>query len=78
MPRTRISTTVDDALLAEVRALRAGVNDAALLDEALGALRARYREAEIDAAYRRYDDHPLDEADEWGSLLAFREAAGAS
>lgn len=78
MPRTRISTTVDGDLLAEVRVLRAGLNDAALLDEALAALRARHRGAEIDAAYARYDDHPIDEPDAWGSLSAFRDAAGGS
>jgi hypothetical protein len=29
-------------------------------------------------AYASYDEHPLDETDEWGNLAAFREAAGAS
>jgi hypothetical protein len=78
MPRVRLSTTVDEALLARARRLRAGVTDAVLLDEALNALVARYRAAEIDAAYNAYDQHPLDEPDEWGDLASFREAAGAS
>ncbi|MGB5533103.1 MAG: DUF2191 domain-containing protein, partial [Acidimicrobiia bacterium] len=29
-------------------------------------------------AYRAYDDHPIDESDEWGDLASFREAAGSS
>jgi hypothetical protein len=48
------------------------------LDEALGALVARHRAAEIDEAYANYDDHPLDEPDEWGDLASFREAAASS
>jgi hypothetical protein len=39
---------------------------------------ARHRAAEIDLAYAAYDDHPLDEPDEWGDLAAFREAAATS
>lgn len=73
-----MSTTVDGALLADARAFRSGVTDAALLDEALESLLARHRAAEIDAAYRAYDEHPLDEPDEWGDLASFRRAAGAS
>ena len=49
-----------------------------LLDEALAALLARYRAAQIDAAYTAYDAHPIDEPDEWGDLASFREAAGLS
>lgn len=77
MSRTRVSTTVDDGLLEEARRLRSELNDAALLDEALAALLARHRGAEIDSAYAAYDDHPLDEADEWGDLASFREAASS-
>lgn len=58
--------------------MRAGLKDAVLLDEALNALVARIRAAEIDAAYNAYDQHPLDEPDEWGDLASFREAGGAS
>jgi hypothetical protein len=78
MPRVRVSTTVDEDLLASARQARAGVSDAVLIDEALGALLARHRAAEVDAAYSAYDEHPLDEADEWGDLASFREAAAAS
>jgi hypothetical protein len=58
--------------------LRSDLNDAGLLDEALDALVARHRAAEIDASYAAYDDHPLDESDEWGDLASFREAATSS
>ena len=78
MARVRVSTTVDEHLLASARQARAGIADAALLDEALTALLTRHRAAEIDAAYSAYDEHPLDEADEWGDLASFREAAAAS
>jgi hypothetical protein len=47
------------------------------LDEALAALVARHRAAEIDEGYVIYDDHPLDEPDEWGDLASFREAASS-
>ncbi len=78
MARSRVSTTVDEALLANARRLRSGLKDAALLDEALEALVAKHRSTEIDAAYRAYEEHPIDEADEWGDLGSFREAASAS
>ncbi|HVE45859.1 MAG TPA: antitoxin MazE5 [Acidimicrobiales bacterium] len=78
MARSRVSTTVDAALLSDARRLRSGVNDASLFDEALGALVARHRAGERDAAYGAYDKHPIDEPDEWGDLASFREAAAAS
>jgi hypothetical protein len=78
MGRTRISTTVDHDLLQEARSRAPRLNDAALLDAALDALVTRHRSAEIDAAYSAYDEHPLDEPDEWGDLASFRDAAGAS
>jgi len=78
MTRERVSTTVDGGLLADARSLRAELNDAALLDEALEALLARHRASEFDAAYVAYDEHPIDEPDEWGDLASFREAAAAS
>jgi hypothetical protein len=78
MAGARLSTTGDAALLAEARRARAGATDAALVDEALGALLARYRSAQVDASYAAYDEHPLDEPDEWGDLATFRRAAGAS
>ena len=77
MARVRISTTVDEQLLAAAREARSGTNDSALIDEALAALLARNRAAELDAAYAAYDRLPLDAADEWGDLASFRAAAGA-
>jgi len=73
-----VSTTVDEELLTSARRLRSTSTDAALLDEALSALVAKHRAADIDAAYAVYDEHPLDEPDEWGDLASFREAAAAS
>ncbi len=78
MARIRISTTVDSTLLADARSARSGVSDAVLVDEALAALLARHRAAEVDASYAAYDEHPLDEPDEWGDLASFRQAAAAS
>lgn len=78
MTRVRVSTTVDETLLARAREACVGANYATLLDEALGALLRTHRAAEIDRAYVAYDDHPLDEADEWGDLASFREAAARS
>ena len=78
MARKRISTTVDEGLLIEARRVRDGVNDAALFDEALRALIARHRSTRYDDAYAAYDEHPLDEPDEWGDLASFRRAAGAT
>jgi hypothetical protein len=78
MARTRISTTVDAELLEAARSARAGTSDARLIDEALDALLARHRAAEIDASYAAYETHPLDEPDEWGDLATFRKAASAT
>jgi hypothetical protein len=78
MNRIRLSTTVDAELLSSARSVRSGITDAALVDEALGALLARHRAAEVDASYAAYDDHPADEPDEWGDLASWRRAAGAS
>jgi len=78
MPRTRVSTTVDDELLNRAREATGATSDAALLDQALDALLALHRRAEVDRAYAAYDEHPLDEGDEWGDLSSFRAAASAS
>jgi antitoxin MazE5 len=78
MARTRLSTTVDGDLLDGARRVRAGITDAALIDEALRALLVRHRSAEVDAGYAAYDAHPLDEPDAWGDLASFRRAAAAS
>jgi hypothetical protein len=78
MTRTRLSTTVDQRLLDSARGLRPGTSDAALVDEALEALLRRHRSAAVDAGYSAYDEHPLDERDEWGDLASFRRIAAAS
>ncbi|OIN79809.1 DUF2191 domain-containing protein [Mycobacterium malmoense] len=78
MNRIRLSTTVDAELLSSARGVRAGMNDAALIDEALGALLARHRSAEVDASYAAYDKHPVEEPDEWGDLASWRRAVGDS
>jgi hypothetical protein len=78
MNRVRLSTTVDAKLLSSARDVRAGITDAALIDEALGALLGRHRSAEVNASYAAYDEHPADEPDEWGDLASWRRAAGAS
>jgi len=49
-----------------------------VVDESVAALLSRHRAAEIDATYAAYDAYPLNDADEWGDLAAFRTAAGAS
>jgi hypothetical protein len=78
MARARLSTTVDDDLLRAARRVRSGNTDAAMIDEALRALLARHRSAEIESSYTAYDEHPLDEPDEWGDLASFREGAARS
>lgn len=78
MARVRVSTTVDEEMLTEARRLHGDATDATVLDEALRALLARHRSAEIDAAYAAYDDQPLDQPDEWGDLASFRDAAAAT
>jgi hypothetical protein len=75
MTRVRVSTTVDEQLLSKARSLRASATDAVLLDEALRALLLRHRAAEIDSAYEAYDEHPINEPDQWGDLESFRTAA---
>lgn len=78
MARTRLSTTVNADLLADARRVRSGVTDAALIDAALEALLARHRAVQVDASYGAYDEHPIDEPDEWGDLASFRQAAASS
>ena len=58
--------------------MTAATSDAALLDQALGALLTQHRRAEIDRAYAAYDQQPLDASDEWGDLASFRTAASSS
>ena len=78
MNRIRLSTTVDAALLRSAREMSSGRTDASMIDEALAALLARYRAAEVDASYAAYDTQPLDEPDAWGDLASFRQAAASS
>jgi hypothetical protein len=77
MSRTRLSTTVDADLLESARKA-SGKPDSALVDEALAALLARHRAAEVDASYAAYDTHPLDEPDAWGDLASFRRTVSSS
>lgn len=67
-----------DAELLESARRTSGKPDSALVDEALAALLARHRSAEIDASYAAYDAHPLNEPDEWGDLASFRRSVAAS
>jgi hypothetical protein len=78
MTRIRLSTTVDAELLGSARSARARLTDAALIDEALAALLACHRSAEVDASYAAYDEHPPEEPDAWGDLSSWRRAAGGS
>lgn len=78
MARVRISTTVDDELLAAARSLMGGTPDSVVVDRALTALIERIRDTEIDDEYSVYEDRPLTEPDAWGDLDSFRTAAGSS
>jgi hypothetical protein len=78
MARVRVSTTVDGELLADARRLAGRGTDADLLDDALSALLARNRAAEIDDSYHAYEVQPLGQHDEWGDLASFLEAAVSS
>lgn len=69
---------MDAKLLDSARSVRSGITNAALIDEALGALLIRHRSAEVDASYAAYDEHPADEPDDWGDLVSWRQAAAAS
>lgn len=79
MSRVRVSTTVDGDLLSAARKAHGGQTDSSLLEDALRALLAEHDRAAIDSAYAdAYVSHPLDEPDEWGDLVSWRAAAGAS
>jgi hypothetical protein len=74
--RVRISTTVDEEMLAEARRIYDGSTDAVMIDAALRALLADRRRAEIDAGYEKgYREHPIDEPDEWGDLASWLDAS---
>jgi hypothetical protein len=52
--------------------VRAGTTESQLIDEALTALLACLRSAEIDEAYEAaYRSSPIDEPDEWGISRRF-------
>lgn len=77
MPRTRVSTTVDAELLTAARAVRAGAKDHVVFDEALAALVAAHRAAQVDASYEAgYAEHPIAEPDQWGDVAGWRRSAG--
>lgn len=78
MARIRVSTTVDGDLFMKARTITEAPSDAVLFDQALAALVSQHRQVEIDQAHAAYDEHPLDEPDEWGDLASFRTAAGSS
>lgn len=79
MARARISTTVNADLLADARRASGGIPDAQLIDDALAALVASRRSAQIDDTYAAaYASHPIDQADDWGDLDSFRQAAAAT
>ena len=61
-----------------MRERRPGASDSSVLEEALQALLADLRRAEIDASYREaYDRVPFDAPDAWGDLASFGAAADA-
>ena len=55
--------------------MRAGLNNAAQIGEALAALLAQYRSAEIDASCAVYDHQPIDAPNEWGDLRSIHRAS---
>ena len=67
-----------DADLLDSARKASGQPDSVLIDEALAALLARHRAAEVDASYAAYDTHPLDEPDAWGDLASSRRTVAAS
>lgn len=79
MAKVRVSTTVDETLLAAAREAHGGGTDASLVEAALTELLRTHRRAEIDAAYTAaYRDQPVDLPDEWGDLAEWHEAASTA
>jgi|JI10StandDraft_1071094.scaffolds.fasta_scaffold311481_2 hypothetical protein len=83
MAKVRVSTTVDEALLEQARAVHGATTDASLLEAALTALLDSHRRAEVDAAYDRAyspdgEARPDAEPDAWGDLAEWRERASTS
>lgn len=78
MSREWLRSTVDGELMRSARQLEGWPNGGSLLDAALRSLLSVQRRREIDASYAAYDEHPIDEADEWGDLASFSDAARLS
>ena len=83
MARTRLSATVDAALLekfTERSSLGTSVKKSHWWTQHSPRCSqlAGYRSAEVDAGYGDYHEHPLDEPDEWGGLASFRRTVAAS
>jgi len=72
-----VNATVDSELLAEARRLCDGLDDGALIDAALAALKDCHRGADVDSTYAAYDAQPINQPDAWGDLASFREAAAS-
>ena len=78
MAKVRVSTTVDEDLLARARRAHGPATDASLLEAALSALLDTRRRAEVDAAYdRAYLALPADQPDAWGDLASWRESVAS-
>jgi len=74
--KVRVSTTVDEELLARARACCGQAKDSSVLEQALTALIAAHRAAEIDHRIDIvYRELPLDAPDEWGDLDSFLDTA---
>ena len=74
--KVRISTTVDETLLAEARACCGQAKDASVLEQALTALVTAHRAAEIDQRIDiAYRELPIEQPDDWGDLDSFLDAA---
>lgn len=78
MARTRISTTVDDDLLNQARAINPDHKDSSMVEEALRLLLKRHHDEQIAAQYARAYANGNDAVDEWGDLNEFLDAAVAS
>jgi hypothetical protein len=70
MARARWSATVAAPLLEAARRLRSEFGDGALAGEALAAVPARQRAAQIGAGCAAYERHPRREPDAWGDLAS--------
>lgn len=79
MAKVRLSTTVDEDLLARARMTHGPGTDASLLEAALTALLDARRVAEVDAAYdRAYGSARATEPDAWGDLASWRARAAST